>query len=156
MGGPAARLHCSNCGAELTNMTMSWGRHQWLWTLGYVAFVFGAMYVGQWYLFGRDGSYVDEVEASLVDVRPAADRVEVVGKLKNLGKHTWVHFNVEAEFFDGSGKFLDETTAWRVPATLSPEGEENFKLTLMTSDERILKGKPKVVVKVADADLARF
>ena len=25
-----AKMKCSNCGAEMSNLTMSWGRKQWL------------------------------------------------------------------------------------------------------------------------------
>lgn len=150
-----AKLKYSNCGAELTNLTFSWGKRQWLWTLlAFIPFValMVWMRVG---LFGSSYEYVTELKVSLIETRVAQDRFDILGRLKNDGSHTWGRVTVEAEIFDKDGKFVDEVSDY-LSGTLSPGAEEHFRLSFFNPDEKILNKSSKVVLKVADADEDRF
>jgi hypothetical protein len=154
-----AKLKCSQCGAEITNLTMSWGGSYWRTTLWFIPIALipvGMISCFEWYRNRNDLDFVRDVQATLLEVRPAEDHVDVLGQLKNNGKHAWFRVDVEAEFSDESGKFLDEASHWSFSSTLLPGDEQRLKITLTTNDPRILKGKPNVVLKVTDGHLKQW
>lgn len=151
----SAKLKCSNCGAEITNLTLGWSKRQWLWALlSFLPFI-GFIAWMNYGLFRHSNSYAAEIEVSLIDVRHATDRIDVRGMLRNVGTHTWERITVEAEFYDDQGTFVDETSQ-HIAAALRPNSEEHFRLTLLTADPKIIAGKPKVALKIADASESRF
>ncbi len=141
-----AKLKCSNCGAEITNLSLSWGKKQWLWIL--VAFV--PMIAWIFWLEHPRGDFTKELSASLLNTRFSTNEVAVLGIVKNSGKHEWQFITVKAEFYDKDGRFLDEVDE-SLSASLRPGSEEHFRLTLRKPTEEILTGSPKVVLKVSDA-----
>jgi hypothetical protein len=149
-----AKVKCSNCGAELTNLTFGWGKRQWLW--GLLSFI-PAMAILVWWqlwMFRSNQDFITDIQVSLIETKVAKDGLNVLGQLKNEGGHTWDSVTVEAEIYDKDGKFLDETSGY-ISAVLPPGSEENFRLTLTSSDEKILAA-PKVVLKITDAEEDRF
>jgi hypothetical protein len=151
----SAALKCSNCGAEITNLTLGWSKRQWLWGIfSFVPFVALVVWIN-YGLFRHSDSYADELEASLIDVRSTKDRIDIRGTIRNHGKHTWERVVVEAEFYDEEGVFIDETSE-HIAASLSPNAEEHFRLTLSSPDLRIVESEPKVTLKIADASESRF
>ena len=150
-----AKVKCSNCGAELTNLTFGWGKRQWLWgLLSFIPLIAFTVWMPFW-MFGANRDFAHELEASLIETKAVQDRLDVLGRLKNMGRHTWDSVTVEVEIFDKDGKFLDETSGY-VSAILSPGAEEHFRLTLANPDARTLDESSKVVLKVSDADEDRF
>ena len=146
-----AKVKCSNCGAELTNLTFGWGKKQWLW--GLLSFIpvlaiFVWMPLG---LFRSNRDFATELDVSLIETKAGKDRFDVLGRIRNAGTHTWDRVTVEAEVYDKDGKFLDETSSY-LSTLLSPGSEENFRLTLAHPDESILDKSSKVVLKVTNAD----
>jgi hypothetical protein len=150
-----AKLKCSNCGAELTNLTFGWGKRQWLWALlSFIPFVVVLIWMQLW-LFRSSRDFVTEIEVSLIETKVAKDRLHVLGRLKNNGGHTWDRVTVEAEIYDKDGKFLDETSDY-FSVMLSPGSEEHFRLSFASPDENALDESSKVVLKVTDANDDRF
>jgi hypothetical protein len=151
----SATLKCSNCGAEITNLTLGWSKRQWLWgMLSFVPFIAIMLWIN-YGLFRQSDSYADELEVSMIDVRTTKDRIDVRGKIRNAGRHTWERVTVEAEFYDDKDVFIDETSQ-HIAASLRPNAEEHFRLTLPSPDARIVDGKPKVALKIADASESRY
>ena len=141
-----AKVKCSNCGAEITNLTFSWGKKQWLWML--LAFLPMIGFI-LWFERPR-GDFAKELKTSLLDARFLKDEVVVLGKVSNLGKHKWQSVTVEAEFYGKDGRFLDEASH-SLSASLRPGSEENFRITLRKPSEEVMTNSPKVTLKVADA-----
>jgi hypothetical protein len=84
-----AKLKCSNCGAELTNLNFGWGKWQWLWgLLSFLPFVAVLVWMQLW-MFRDSRDFANEIQASLIETRATKDRFDVVGQLKNVGSHTW-------------------------------------------------------------------
>jgi hypothetical protein len=150
-----AKVKCSNCGAELTNLTFGWGKKQWLWSLLSFLPLVAILVWMQFWMFGHNRDFANEIQVSLIETRVAKDRFDVLGQLKNIGSHTWDRVTVEAEIYDKYGKFLDEASDYFAVA-LPPGAEEHFRLTLASPDEKVLGGAPKVILKIADADEDRF
>lgn len=150
-----AKVKCSNCGAELTNLTFSWGKKQWLWGLLSIIPFIGFIVWLQFWGFRPSHDFVSEIKVSLIETRVDEGRFDVIGRLKNTGTHTWNRITVEAEVYDKDGKFVDETSDY-ISLFLSPGTEENFRLTFLHPDERILDKSSKVVLKVTDADEDRY
>jgi uncharacterized protein YegJ (DUF2314 family) len=49
-----AKAKCSNCGAELSNLTFSWGKRQWLWSLlGFLPLVTMLVWMDVWMFRGN-------------------------------------------------------------------------------------------------------
>src|SRR5262245_2797090 len=109
-----ATVKCSNCGAELSNLTLSWGKRQWLWSL--MAFL-PLVCISIWFISISRSSrdYVREIETTLLETRPLQNGpsggLYVLGRMKNVGKHTWERISIQAEFFDEAGRFMDEATS---------------------------------------------
>ena len=116
----------------------------------------GLMFLPEYSPSLRNVDFAKELQASLLEARPLPDGVEVLGLLKNVGPHAWREFSVEAEFYDDAGKFLDEASRYFMFVSVPPNTEEHFKVTLTTNNDKIVKGKPKIVVKVSEAMEARF
>lgn len=150
-----AKVKCSNCGAELTNLTFGWGNKQWIW----IAFGFAPLIaLTVWTalrILPRNHDFTKEIQTSLIDTRFDKDQVDIPGEMKNIGTRTWNLVTVEAEFYAADGKFLDEATAY-ISASLAPGAEEHFRITLNKPSDQIVKGAPQVVVKVTDAHENRF
>jgi hypothetical protein len=150
-----AKVRCSACGAELTNLTFSWGKRQSLWgLLGFLPIVAILVWMQLW-MFRPNREFATELNVSLIERRAAKNRLDVLERLKNVGSHTWDRITVEAEVYDKDGRFMDEASNY-ISAILSPGSEEHFRLTLENPSESMLDESSKVVLKVTDADEDRF
>ena len=50
-----AQLKCSSCGAEITNLNMSWGKKQWLWFIPLIVFmIFIPFIMDSWFRDSND------------------------------------------------------------------------------------------------------
>jgi hypothetical protein len=155
MSMPDAKLKCSNCGAELTNLTFGWGKKQWLWGLLSFIPLFILILWLNLRVFRHNDDFATEIAVTLLERKTTGDQMNVLGKLKNNGKHTWNRVTVEAEVYDKDGKFLDESSDY-LSMTLSPDSEEHFRLTLRSADPETLDESAKVVLKITDAHEDRF
>ncbi len=90
-----------------------------------------------------------------MDTRHIDERIDVIGKILNKGKHEWQSVEVKAEFYDANGKFIDEGSTY-LPGALRPMKEEYFKISLKKPYKELLEPNTKVIVKVAGANFYRF
>lgn len=150
-----AKVKCSNCGVELTNLTFDWGKKQWVWSLLAFLPMIAILYFTQYKMLRSNREFVTEIEATLIETKVARNKFDILGRLENKGMHTWDRVTVEAEVYDKDGKFLDETSDY-LSVTLSPDSKENFRLSFTNPDDEILDKSSKVVLKVTDANTNRF
>ncbi len=151
----ATKFHCSNCGEEIENISIGWGKYQWLWgLLSFLPLVFCLFWFKN-YVFA-DNDFGEQIEVAHTETRSSENRIDVLGTLRNLGDESWDRVTVEAEFFGADGQFVDETSDY-ISVKLVPGSEENFRLTLSNpAGELGLQADPKVVLKVTDASTSRF
>src|SRR5215471_17099623 len=146
-----AKLKCSSCGAEITNLTMSWGTKQWLWMLMPIVLVVAFAF---WVAYPR-GDFRKELSISVLNTRFSTNEAAVLGTVTNSGKHEWQSVMIKAEFYDKEGRFLDETSEY-LSGSVRPSSEEHFRLSLRKPTDEILNGSPKVVVRISEARYDAF
>lgn len=137
---------CGNCGSEIQRVTVSGGKRQWL-------FIPLILLVGFWPMMRMTlfkGDYTKDLVISEVETRENGHSIEILGLITNNGKKTWQGINVEAEFFDASGKFMDEESSY-IRSDVNGHEKERFKIQLRSRDPFLLSEDTKVVVKISSA-----
>jgi hypothetical protein len=83
-----------------------------------------------------------------IETRTDGKFLEILGCITNSSGREWSNVTVEAEFFDESGKFVDE---YSVPLTCYIRGhsQESFKMVVRTGREDVISGSIKPIVKVS-------
>ncbi len=138
-----AKMKCSNCGAEMSNLNMSWGKKQ-LWL------VIPIMLIGflpMIKLFWFKGDAAKDLVISEVQKRTSGSSLEIVGLLTNSGSHKFSSITIEAEFFDAAGNFLDEESEY-LRSDIAGGAKEHFKITVKTPTAQTSSPETKMVVKV--------
>lgn len=139
-----AKMKCSNCGAEMSNLNMSWGKKQ-LW----ISFAFIALgFLPMMKIFWFKGEASRDLVISEVQKRTVGNTMEIVGLVTNTGKYKFSSVTIEVEFFDSSGAFLDEENEY-MRSDVVGGGKEHFKITLTNPAARLTAADTKMVVKVA-------
>jgi hypothetical protein len=146
-----AKIKCSNCGSEITNLSLSYGKKQWSYML--VAFI--PMIVVYTMIWRPDPDYRRDLKASLITVHYGNKGAEVLGKVTNSGGGEWQFINVKAEFFDKSGKLVNLSSS-SLPGSLKAHSEDNFKIPLYDISSAPLDPDFKVEVTVAGASYKKF
>ena len=146
-----AKMKCSNCGAEISNLNMSWGRKQ-LW------FVIPVMILGFSPLVTMTffkGDATKDLEISEVRTRSVGRSLEIVGRITNLGKREWSGVTVAADFFDSNGVFIDKASEY-IRSDIAGHAKEYFKITIPSPPEQVTKDSIQPVVKVSGGHTSPF
>lgn len=139
-----AKITCSNCGAEMSNLNMSWGRKQ-LW------FVIPILLLGflpMMKLFWFKGNPTKDLVISEIQKRTNGGTLEIVGLLTNSGNHKFSGVTIEAEFYDAAGNFLDEESEY-LRSDIVGGAKEHFKITMKAPPTQSNSADAKMVVKVS-------
>jgi hypothetical protein len=139
-----AKMKCSNCGAEISNLNMSWGWKNYLMVVPIMLLGFLPLLRTTFF----KGDITKELSISDVQRRSVDRSLEIVGLIANKGNRTWSGVTIEAEFFDASGAFIDEATDYR-RADISANAQEHFKVTIANPPPALSDPDTKMVVKVA-------
>lgn len=134
-----AKIKCSNCGAEITNLTMTAGKRQWLWFAPLILVGFLPLFRMSFFKpdYAKDLSLVEIVQTN-------ADRdIQITGKIQNSGTKTWGGITIDAEFYDSDGKFIDEETEY-LRSDVRPKEGEYFKISFPPLDGEDQGGRNKV------------
>lgn len=67
--------------------------------------------------------------------------LEILGTIRNVGKTEWERIELQMEFFDAEGKFVDEASGG-VTGSVKPGEVEHFKLTISNPSPAIRAGHP--------------
>lgn len=138
-----AKMKCSNCGAEMSNLSLTWGKKQ-LW------FIIPIMLLGflpMAKLFWFKGDATKDLVISEVHRRTINDVHEITGLLTNNGRHKFSSVTIEAEFFDAAGTFLDEGSEY-LRSDIAGGAKEHFKITMKRPSAQAESPGTKVELKV--------
>ena len=146
-----AKIKCSNCGAELTNLNLSWGKKQWLWMLlGFVPILL-IIPIMKYSLFGRHkGEYVNDLQTTIQESRLGEDAIIVLGKVTNSGNVEWDSVTLEVELYDKENRFLGEASEY-LSGSLQPGAQENVSISVAKPRPDMDAVPPRVVLKVTGA-----
>jgi len=146
-----AKMKCSNCGAEMSNLNMSWN-----WK--HLLFVVPIMLIGMFPLLKLTlfkGDVRKDLSISDVSTRTGDGKFEIVGLITNSSGRTWSGVTVEAEFFDSGGKFIDESTEY-LRTDIGGKASEHFKITVLNNNAQLSAPDTKVEVKIAGGRTSPF
>jgi hypothetical protein len=146
-----AIMKCSNCGAEMSNMNMTWGRKQ-MW------FIIPIMLLGFLPLIKMTffkGDITKDLKVSDIQTHVSDRSLEIVGLITNSSSREWSGITVEAEFFDASGKFLDEASEY-LRSDIAGNSKEHFKIVITSPPEDALGGSVKPIVKISGGHTSPF
>jgi hypothetical protein len=146
-----ASMKCSNCGAEMSNLNMTWGRKQ-MW------FIIPLMLIGFLPLIKMSffkGDVTKDLRISDVQTRVSGRSLELVGLITNTSGREWSSITVEAEFFDASGNFIDEASEY-MRSDIAGNSKENFKIVITSPPEEALSGVIKPTVKISGGHTSPF
>ncbi len=139
-----AKMKCSNCGAEISNLNMSWGRKYWMFAIPIM--LLGFLPILRMTFF--KGDPVKELAISEIQKRTNGQAVEVLGLVTNSGSRQWSSITIKAEFFDASGTFIDEQSHY-LQSTLAAGAKDHFKLILPRPDPRVQNADTRMEVKIS-------
>ena len=101
------------------------------------------------------GDVTKDLVISEVQKRSNGQSIDVLGLITNNGRHKWSSVTIEAEFFDGSGVFLDEQSSY-LRSEIPAGAKEHFKISMRTSDSKLKAEDTKMVVKIAGGHTMPF
>jgi len=139
-------MKCSNCGAEVTNLTLSPGKRQWLWMLPIM--LMGFYPILRMSIFKSD--HADHLVVKDTERVNAERDVKVTGRIENTGNKTWTGITVEAEFYGPDGRFIDEESVY-LRSDIRPKGDEHFSISIRPTSDAIRSPETKMIVKVSSA-----
>jgi len=146
-----AKIKCPNCGAEMSNLTMTWGWKQ-MW------FIIPILIIGFLPLMKMTffkGDVTKDLTVSEVTTRTVDSSLEIVGLITNSSGRKWSGVTIEAEFFDPTGAFLDEASEY-IRSEISGHANEHFKITVLAPPELAVSGEIKPLVKVSGGRTSPF
>ena len=140
-----AKLKCSNCGAEISNL--NFGQPKWYYVVRAVLIPLLVVIplLARTWLDRADPT--KELTIGSVEQRRDGDALEVLGLLTNEGTNRWTSVTIEVEFYDPSGRFLDETSQY-LPGDIGSRATEHFKVRISNPSAEVTANDTKMVVKV--------
>ena len=139
-----AKMKCSNCGAEMSNLRLTWGA-KYLWIM------VPLMLLACWPLLSMTffkGDITKDLAISNIQKRSHEDYIEIIGLITNSGNRTWTNLTIEAEFFDASGAFIDEATEY-LSTDIAGNAKEHFKITIRQPSAILNEPDTKMAIKVS-------
>jgi len=107
-----------------------------------------------WKLNKPKGDFREDLKITILEKRQA-ENFEILGTVENIGKTEWENINIDCDFFDAKGAFVDKASG-RVAAVVMPGGKEYFKITAKDSSGRLSASGIELKPKIADAYTSRF
>jgi hypothetical protein len=150
-----ASVKCSNCGAEITNLSFTWGKKYWLWSLLFVIPILLIGFFPMYQLYKPKGDYRKDLQIKLLDTRKENGNLEILGTIQNQGKTTWESIEIAVDFFNAKGEFIDKETE-RASGSIEPGGSEHFKIKILNPSDRILDDGVRKELKVSNASSRIF
>lgn len=150
-----AQIKCSNCGAEISNLNMTWGQKQWVWFIPFMILMllmpFGLPYLME----GGKHDFKSDLVTRDVERRYENGTIEILGVIENHGKVTWKSIHVKADLFDKNGKFLDQISVCTY-LNLSAGDSEHFKMSSDDFPSDRWESIKEMKVKVTSAYHSRY
>lgn len=146
-----AKVKCSNCGAEISNLTMSWPKWQMLLPIPFLVIVMVPIFRSTF--FGSSPS--EALTIGEVQQRTTDGDLEILGVITNTTSRGWSSVTVEAEFFDASGAFIDEANEY-LRSDIAGNAREHFKIRIHNPSSALTAPDTKMVVKVSGGHTSLF
>ena len=146
-----AKIKCSNCGAEISNLNFSWGSKQ-LWLIIPIMLL-GFLPLAKLLWFKGDAT--KELKISDVQKRPNGSYIEIVGLITNTGTHDWSSVTIKAEFFDASGNFIDESQE-NLRSDIAGGAKEHFKISVKNPTKEGTGPDAKMELKISGGYASPF
>ena len=146
-----AKMKCSNCGAELENFNMNAGIKQF-WVVLPILLI-GFFPLAKLTFFKSVVS--DDLSISSVEVQTKGSSLEITGLITNSSNNEWSGVSVEAEFFDNSGKFVDEASHY-LRSDILGKAKEHFKITIRNPPQAALNGEIQPKLKLSGGHTSSF
>jgi hypothetical protein len=143
-----AKIKCSSCGAEISNLKLSWeyGKKQLLFmSIFFIPVAFLTVKL-QW----PKPDYSRELSARLIEVRRGDESLDVIGSVANAGKHDWDSVTVKADCYDKNGKYLDSADQY-IPGSTKAGSEEKFRIAFRKPPREVLGPGARCEVRIAGA-----
>ena len=150
-----AQLKCSNCGAEMSNLSFSWGRKQWLWFVPFIALVVILPITMNYIMGGGNHDFRTDLIVKDTERRFADGTIEILGMIENHGKVNWENIVVQADLFGKDQKILDHLST-NVRLNLLPGDSGYFKISSKEFPEARWKAIENMKVKVSDAYHSKY
>ncbi len=138
-----AKMKCSNCGAEVSNLKIEPGKKQFWFIIPLM--LIGFLPLAQIYWFKGDA--MKDLVISEVQKKINGRFVEITGLITNNGGYKFTSVVIEAEFFDAGGKFLDEASEY-IRSDVAAKGKEYFKIRMANPTNEASAPETKMVVKI--------
>jgi hypothetical protein len=145
-----AQLKCSNCGAEISNLSFSWGRKQWLWFIPFMVIIILIPIIMNYAIRGGKQDFRVDLVIKDTDRRFNNGTIEILGIIENHGKVNWKNIVVQADLYGKNQKFLDHLSC-NACADILPGGSEHFKITSKEFPQARWTAINDMKVKVSDA-----
>ncbi len=151
-----AQLKCSNCGAEITNVNMTWGRRYWWYMIPLVLFM-SMVYplIMTRVMKGKSHDFRNDLVASYQEKRYNDGLIEVIGTIENKGTVDWNRLTVEAKLSDKDGKFLDQILDY-ISMTIPKGGKEIVVVSKNKFPQERWENIKEVQLRVTEANYDRF
>jgi hypothetical protein len=146
-----AKIKCSNCSAEISNLNISWGKKQ-IWFMVPIMLI-GFYPLAKMTVFKADP--LKDLAIAYVEQRSVERSLEFTGIITNSSSRTWSSVTVEVEFFDSTGKFIDEESE-RIDSDIGPHAKEHFKINISSPSKLMLAAGVKSVVKITGGHTMSF
>jgi regulatory protein YycI of two-component signal transduction system YycFG len=106
-----AQLKCSNCGAEISNLNMSWGQKQWMWIVPFFILMIFFPFATDYFLKGDKHNFRSDLVLKDTERRLTNGNIEILGSIENHGVVDWQNIVIKADLFDKEGKFIDQVSS---------------------------------------------
>lgn len=101
------------------------------------------------------GDVSKDLVISNIETRVSGSSLEITGLITNASNHEWSGITVEAEFFDDSGKFVDEASEF-LRSDVGGHAKEHFKIVISSAPESAISGAIKPKVKISGGHTSPF
>jgi hypothetical protein len=101
------------------------------------------------------GEVTKDLTVGEIQTKVSGRSLEIIGLITNSSRSEWSSVTVEAEFFDDSGKFVDEAIEY-LRSDIGGNSKEHFKIVINSPPEAALNGSIKPVVKISGGHTSPF
>ncbi len=135
----------------MSNLNMTMGKKQWLITLPIMLLGFLPLIMMTCF----KGDITKELSLSEIDRKVSDGNIEITGLITSSGRHDWSGITIEAEFYDGAGKFIDESSEY-LSSDVKAGVKERFKIKISSPTAAVKAPETKMIVKISGGNTSLF
>jgi hypothetical protein len=101
------------------------------------------------------GDVTKDLVISEVKTQMVGSSLEIIGVITNSSGREWSGVTIEAEFYDSSGEFIDESSQY-LRSVIGGHAKEHFKIKVSSPPQLAAVGAIKPKVKVSGGHTSPF